>query len=71
MLKAMPTGQEKKAIATRFESNSAKTYAHWDKRQSFDLDLAAFAAAHLNLLQERGKLNLVVWDGSSAHCFSA
>jgi hypothetical protein len=56
-LKAIPTGQEKEAIETRFESNSAKACAHWGKRQRLDVDLAAFAIAHLNLLQERGKLN--------------
>lgn len=69
MLKAMSTGQEMKAIATHFGSNRAKAYAHLDLRQRFDVDLAAFAMAHLNLLQERGNLSLVVWDRSSVSLF--
>jgi hypothetical protein len=65
----MPTGQEKKAIATCFESNSAKAYAHWDNRQGWDVDLAAVAIAHLILLQERGRLNLVIWDSGGVSLF--
>ncbi|MDP8906905.1 MAG: hypothetical protein M3M88_05240 [Thermoproteota archaeon] len=65
----MPTGQEKEAIETRFESNSAKAYSNWDKRQRLDMDLAAFAMAHLNLLLERGKLNFVILGRSSVLLF--
>ena len=63
MLKAMSTGQEKKAIATHFGSNRAKAYAHLDPRQRFDVDLEAFAMAHLNLLLKREISTLIL--GSS------
>lgn len=47
LLKVMPTGQEKKAIAPRFESNCAKAYADRDIRQRLDVGLAVFAMAVL------------------------
>lgn len=50
----------KGAIGQRFEPNSAKAHARWGQRQRLDVDLAAFAMADLNLLQERGILDYVI-----------
>ncbi len=59
----------KEGNCNAFWINRAKAYAHSDKRPRFDVDLAALVAAHLHLLQERGKLILVVWGSSRVLLF--